>query len=46
MQNSKNGRNSFVGRAKPNLTPDVTPHPSQCLGHVKKAWIRENHTRN
>ena len=39
--------------AKPNLTPDVTPPPSQCLGecfrrvcHVEKAWIRENHTRN
>ena len=42
-----------MGRAKPNLTPDVTPHPSQCLGeciwrvcHVGKARTRENHTPN
>ena len=39
--------------AKPNLTPDVTPHPSQCLGeciwrvcHVGKARTRENHLPN
>jgi hypothetical protein len=39
--------------AKPNLTPDVTLHPSQCLGkciwrvcHVGKARTRENHLPN
>ena len=34
MQNSKNGRNSFVGRAKPNLTPDVTPTQASALASV------------